>query len=237
VIIVDNKGLMTLITQPDHARFAGELLALWRTDGLPEHPRRQELLFATREHDNGWREADSAPWIDPETRRPYDFIGYPAPDRLELWQRGIFRFADRRPMVALLIAEHAEAIHRPQSEDWLRFFEVLEPHRHTWLEQAGVDRSIVRQDYSFLGLADALSLALCTRGTERLERPGINATVTGDLLQLDPFPLAGTTTFQIPVRRIDNQPYDSDTQIGSALARARWERWQVKVGPKTSDNA
>ena len=100
-----------------------------------------------------------------------------------------------------------------------------------------MDRPIVRQDYRFLGLADALSLAVCTRRKERLEHHGMNATVKGDLLLLDPFPLAGTTTFQIPVRRIENQPYDSDTQIGSALARARWELWQVKVGPNSREDA
>jgi len=231
VIIVDDADSLTLITQPDHARFAGELLSLWRSDGLPEHPCREELLYATREHDNGWREADSAPWIDPETRRPYDFLHYPEPERLELWERGILRFADRRPLVALLIAEHAEAIHQPLTESWRELFEGLEPRRHLWLEKAGIDPAIVRQDHVFLGLADALSLAVCTGEERHLEHHGIHARVVGNLLQLHPFPLAGTTTFQIPIRRIAKQPYDSDTQIGSALARARWQHQEVKVGP------
>lgn len=44
-----------LTTQTDHAFFSGEVLSLWREDGLPQHPRRGDLLFAAREHDNGWR--------------------------------------------------------------------------------------------------------------------------------------------------------------------------------------
>jgi len=237
VIIVDDAEGMTIITQPDHARLAGELLSLWRTDGLPEHPRRQEILFATREHDNGWQESDSAPWIDPESRRPYDFVGYPESARLEIWQRGIFRFADQRPLVALLITEHAETIHQPLDDEWHRFFEELSPHRQIWHERSGVDHATVREDYSFLQLADALSLAICTRGHSPLEHPGMKAQVIGDLLQVTPFPLAGTTSFQIPVRRIENRPYDRDTQIGSALARARWEQRQVKIGQYPPDNA
>ena len=70
VIVVDKGDLLRVITQPDHARFAAELLSLWRADGLPEHPRREQLLFAVREHDNGWREADAAPWVDPATQKP-----------------------------------------------------------------------------------------------------------------------------------------------------------------------
>lgn len=237
MIIVDEGERLAIITQPDHARFAGELLSLWRTDGLPEHPRRHDILFATREHDNGWQEADSAPWIDPKSHRPYDFIGYPEPGRLEIWRRGIGRFAAQRPLVALLIAEHAEAIHQPLTESWQRFFDQLDPHRRAWLEDADVDHAQVRQDYSFLRLADALSLAACTRQRGSREHHGVSTRMEGGLLQLDPFPLAGTTTFQVPGRRIENRPYDRDTQIGGALARARWQSWSVKVGPKTLDGA
>jgi hypothetical protein len=237
VIIVDDGEWLRVITQPDHARFAGDLLSLWRTRGLPDHPRRGDLLFATREHDNGWQEADAAPWIDPETSRPFDFISYPEPDRREVWKRGIFRFAELRPLVALLIAEHAESIHQPLSVEWQGFFKDLEPHRHGWLEKAGVDRPTVGQDYRFLDLADTFSLALCTHTKKSLLRHGVEATVRGDLLALEPCPLVGTTSFQIPIRRIESRPYKSDTAIGSALARARWERWKVKVGPKSPVDA
>ena len=237
MIIVDDAEWLTVITQPDHARFAAELLSLWRSDGLPEHPRRRDLLFATREHDNGWQEADSAPWIDPVTRRPHDFRSYPQEGRFEIWNRGIHRFADERPLVALLIAEHAEAIHQPLSEEWQLFLEKLEPHRQIWLEKAGVDRRTICQDYSFLGLADTLSLALCTGERGHLEYPGGRALIESDVLRLDPCPLAGTTTFQIPIRRIARRPYDSDTQIGATLARARWQHWQVKVGADSRTDA
>ena len=228
---------MTIITQPDHARLAGEILSLWRADGLPQHPRRQEILFATREHDNGWQETDSAPLTDPERHRPYDFFSLPEPDRVEIWQRGIHRFASQKPFVALLLAQHAETIHRPGSDLWTQFFDVLAPERQQWQERAGIEPDNVLLDYAFLNLADALSLAICTRGRVPVHHPEIRVEVVGDLLRVTPFPLAGTTTFKIPLRRIENRPYHSDTDIGGALARARWRYWEFKIGPGTPRNA
>ena len=50
-----------LVTQADHARLAADLLRLFRLPELLEHPRRELLLRAIAEHDNGWWEADAAP--------------------------------------------------------------------------------------------------------------------------------------------------------------------------------
>src|SRR5262249_53740757 len=74
VSVVDLGRELRLVTQPDHAHLSGELLSLWRADGLPAHPRRAETLFAGREHDNGWREADAAPRWDAAAGRPRDFL-------------------------------------------------------------------------------------------------------------------------------------------------------------------
>lgn len=229
VIIVDDGDQLRIITQPDHARLASELLSLWRTHGLPEHPRRDSLLFAVREHDNGWREADAAPWIDPVHHRPFDFLTYPEEARRELWQRGMARFADGDPLVALLIAAHAEAIHQPLGASWQALFETLEAQRQEWLERAGIDQATLQDDYRWLRLADSLSLAFCTRRDDPLAGPIVTAGVEGEFLRLDPFPLAGTTTFQIPARWVPNRPYDSDSQFGGELARARWDRLRMRV--------
>lgn len=231
VIVVDEGDLLRVITQPDHARFAAELLSLWRTQGLPEHPRRQQLLFAVREHDNGWREADSAPRVDPTTEKPFDFTTYPESGRLVIWRRGILRFVDQQPYSTLLIAEHAEAIHQPLNADWQDLFDRLEPLRQGWLDRVATDLSEVKADYRHLETADAISLAFCTRREASWEGESLTARVVGEVVHLDPFPLAGTTTFQIPVRRIPNRPYATDSGVGSALARARWTQITVKVAP------
>jgi hypothetical protein len=231
VIVVDEGEELRIVTQPDHARFAAELLSLWRSDGLPDHPRRNQLLFAVREHDNGWREADAAPRIDPTTQRLCDFTDFPETDRLEVWMRGILRFAKSQPYVALLVAEHAESLHHHPRPGWQELLGQIATLRQEWLDRAGLDHAQVRADYRYLNLADALSLAYCTSRREPLERHSLTALVEGETLRLEPFPLAGATTFQIPARRIANRPYATDSRAASALARARWGRFAARVVP------
>src|SRR5205085_2628059 len=79
--------------------------------GLVAHPRRGALLRAVRLHDNGWRELDAAPPIDRSSGRPWSFVDLPPSLRLEVWTRGTARYVDEDPYVALLIVEHALALH------------------------------------------------------------------------------------------------------------------------------
>jgi hypothetical protein len=231
VIVVDEGAELRIITQPDHARFAAELFSVWRQRSFADHPRRRELLFAIREHDNGWREADAAPRVDPQRLRPHDFRSFPESERHSLWQRGILRFADEHPYASLLIAQHAASIHRPLSLDWQNLFRALEETRQEWLARAEIESRQVLEDYRFLALADALSLNFCSRSADPWTDSTITAVADGNRLLLEPFPLAGSTTLNVSVRWIPNQPYRTDSEVGSALARARWSRMPVRVAP------
>ena len=88
MIVATAGHQLQIVTQGDHARFAAELLSLWRADDLPEHPRRDDLLFAVREHDNGWLEADAAPRVDRATGRPHGFETIPIAPRQEQARSG-----------------------------------------------------------------------------------------------------------------------------------------------------
>lgn len=234
MIVLDEFPTLLIITQPDHARLASELLSLWIRDGLPEHPRREGLLFAVREHDNGWREADAAPRCDAASQRPCDFNSFPSTDRAEIWKRGIERFSQQRPYVALLIAHHAEMLYRQTSEvpaSWQEYLPLLEALRQEWFEVAAVDPRVVVHDYRFLQAADLLSLAICNRWQEPFDTGLAHAAMQGDSLQLKPFPLAGTTTLRIPCRRIPDRPYHGDADLGGELAMARWSELSIRVGP------
>jgi len=233
LIVHRENGSLLLVTQPDHAHFSGELLSLWRADGLPANPRRAEILFATREHDNGWREADAAPLCDPASGRPVDFLGVSRPLRIELWERGTARFAGSHPYAARLIARHAWTLHRDRrgAEGWEEFFEYLEELERGLAEETGVGAAEIAADYRLLDLADLASLAVCNRWSEPFERHGVQGRVAGDTLFLDPFPLAGPTLFAVPCRRIPDRGYAGDADLGGELAAARWERLAVRVAP------
>ncbi len=238
MIVVDEGDSLLLVTQPDHARLAGELVALWREDGLPDHPRRSDLIFAVREHDNGWREADAAPTSDPAAGGvPYDFRSLPDGGRREIWSRGTRRFAADRPYAALLVTLHALALFRDREgdPDWEGPLAAWRERRDELAERSGADLEEAARDYRFLELADAASLAVCTRGERTFERKWPDGARRGrfeaasDSLFLAPFPLAGATTFRVPCRHIPKRLYRGDADLGGELAAARWGELRVRV--------
>lgn len=236
MIVVPEGPSILLITQPDHAHLAGEVLSLWRADGLPDNPRRDDILFAAREHDNGWREADAAPRWDAERGRPHDFITLPARERIEVWERGVCRFAAERPYASLLIARHALNLfggHRGR-EEWDRLLDFLEDFENGLLEQTGAEPETLEEDYRWIDLADQISLAVCARWREPAGRYGVR--IVPALVDdgnsgagLDPFPLAGATTFRAACRRIPARAYRGDADLGGELAAARWEEMAVRI--------
>ena len=233
MIVVREGAELVLITQPDHARFAAELLSLWRSPEMSEHPRRDLLIEAVREHDNGWRETDAAPRIDPASGRPYDFRSLPSAPRRELWRRGVERFAAERPYLALLAVEHARQLHRDRAArpGWPEFLDELETRRGELLVAAGLDAAELAADYSWLALADALSLAVCCRDRAPVVGRELRARWRDRGLEIEPFPLAGSTTFRIPCRRIPARRYLGEADLAADLAGAAWQRLEVRCQP------
>lgn len=170
-MIVTRRGdRLRVVQQNDHAALAAELLAVWRADGLPEHPHRALRLEATREHDNGWREIDSAPRVGPDGA-PYDFRSLPAALRREIWQLGVERFARDRPAVAILVTRHAIELHRSAAERsgdpaWSERLAAWIEHEAALLARVDGTVDDLAENYAWLRLADGLSLGVCEGWSE-----------------------------------------------------------------------
>jgi hypothetical protein len=233
VILLAADDRLRLVTQPDHAAFAADVLALLRLPGLVGHPRRTALLRAVRLHDNGWQELDSAPLVDPASGRPYTFVDLPEPQRVEVWRRGAARYRESDAYTALLTGEHALALlgGRAGDERWDPLLADLVEQRETLLDRCNLEPPALLADYRFLDLADRLSLLVCTGAREPLERLGIRAWMRDGELVLDPFPLAGATTFALSCRHVPDRRYDGDADLGVTLAVARWETLPVRLVP------
>ena len=236
IIARQTPGTLHITTQTDHAALAAELLSLWRIDSLPENPRRGELLLAAREHDNGWQEADSAP-ARRDDGRPHDFLSIPGDWRRQIWQRGVRRHGEQRPWVSLLIVEHALNLHRRHldAEPWRALMTEWRELREQLLETAGGDERALTEDYRLLDAVDTLSLAVCAGWGEPGEHAGVRYHVRlsedrAEML-LDPFPLAGATTFPLRRRSIEDRAYARDVELGVELASARWQRFPVRILP------
>jgi hypothetical protein len=189
---------LLFITQPDHAALASEAISHWRADGFSGHPRRDVILLAAREHDNGWCEEDALTHVD-DAGRPLDFVSVPAAVRQRIWPRAVDRMAGRSTYAAALIAQHAVTVYGTSRTDpgWSDFFSVMTGRRDALLAGSGIDPSTLDADYAFVNAADRISLAFCTGWTEPLESFGRRIILAGDTVEISPDPFGGA---RVPLR-------------------------------------
>src|SRR3954454_8829585 len=158
MIVRPAEETVHLITQPDHAALAREIME--HCVPLTELPRQASILHAIGEHDNGWREPDEAPETEPTTGAILDFVSARAEVRQGVWPRGVARLHDD-PWAAALVAEHAIVVYdRFRAHDgWTVFFTEMEATRDRLIAGAGLELAELQNDYRFVRLGDLVSLA------------------------------------------------------------------------------
>jgi hypothetical protein len=225
MIVRDDGSSFLLITQPDHARLARDIVAAARTEPALQGEHRDTVLLATLEHDNGWLEVDAEPTIDPATGRPCDFINGPAHVKHELWPRGIRRVARTNPRAGALIAQHALTVYnyREAEREWRPFFGSITALRDDLLEQVGAADGAAREafdrQYRCVRLGDLLSLQFCNGWTDPHETFGYRATLDGARLLVTPDPFGGgVVALRVMARRIPARRYTSDADLRAAMA-------------------
>ena len=241
MIVTPVDDRLRVVTQSDHAHLSAAVLRLWHADDLPDHPRRDDLIFAAREHDNGWREHDTVPGVA-DDGQPIGFRHVSAADRRAIWQRGILRHRIDRPYAALLILEHACQLLAPARPrpDWQETFRAWDALRDDLLAETGVSPDTLAADYRWVAWTDTVSLALAERWREPMTAGGLTLTPVpmtapdaADTLALEPFPLRGSTHFTLACRTVDGRAYRSTSDLALALAEARWQEVRVRLVPAT----
>jgi hypothetical protein len=228
MIVRDDGTSFLLITQPDHARLARDIVsAIASEPALEDDPGRQTVLHATLEHDNGWLEVDAEPTIDPATGRPCDFVNGPAHVKHELWPRGIRRVARTDPRAAALIAEHALTVYhyRAAEPEWASFFASIRALRNDLLRQVmaldGNARQAFDRQYRCVRLGDVFSLQFCNGWRDPHETFGYRATLTERELVITPDPFGGAAVpLRVMARRIPARRYASDADLRAVMARS-----------------
>jgi hypothetical protein len=222
IIRQDGKHLL-FVTQPDHARLAAEVMNAWRADGLGEHPRRDAILAAVREHDNGWIEEDADTHVDPEGN-PLDFVAVTPPVKHRIWPRAVTRAGERQPYVGALIAQHALSIHGQQRTDpvWSPFFRHIERLRDEMLARCDAEaRATLDADYRFVQVGDQVSLVFCNGWRAPFARTGGRILLHGPTLELTPDPFEGVrVALRVRARRVLARAYGSAADLRAALDAA-----------------
>jgi hypothetical protein len=208
-----------LITQPDHAHLAGRIME--RCVPLANRPRRESIVHAIAEHDNGWAEPDAAPGVNADGAVA-DFVGAPPSVRQGVWPRGVARLAGD-PYAAALVAQHAITVYdRYRSEPgWRDFFRGMENARGEMLASSGRPVSDLDADYPFLRLGDLISLVFCTADRTEQRLGDLTVRLSGERVVVSPDLFGGAEVpFEIAARSIPARRYASDLDLRTALDRA-----------------
>jgi len=208
-----------LITQPDHAHLARRIME--HCVLLVENPRRDAILRAIGDHDNGWREHDEAPTVDMRTGDVVDFIHAPVSVRQSVWPKAVAALADD-PWAAALVANHAlVAYDRFRGDEaWTGFFAGLEASRTAMLQASGGSPVQLEADYAFLRLGDLISLAFCTGTVLPQTFRQWTVHLVGPRVVVTPGIFGGApVTFEVRARAV-RPPFESDAELRAALGRS-----------------
>ncbi|HEX5217253.1 MAG TPA: DUF3891 family protein [Vicinamibacterales bacterium] len=218
MIVRPAGGTLHLITQPAHAALARRIMEPWATGGLADHPRRDSILHAIEQHDNGWTEVDASPMRLADGRIA-DFITLPMDARRGVWPRGVNRLADD-PFAAALVAEHSIVIFdRFRADvDWAPFFAAQAVLRAKYAAAAAVSLEDLHRDYAFLRLADLISLTFCNGWTEAQDAFGHHiAGDGGEIVVVSPDPFgAVSVSLEVEARLLPNRVYRDDADLAAA---------------------
>jgi hypothetical protein len=230
VIVRRLNGRVQLVTQPDHAHLARRIME--HCTGLADHPRRDTILHAIGEHDNGWAEEDASPTVNPATGRAFDFVNAPVSVRHAVWPRGVARLAGN-PWAAALVAQHAITVYDRYRSDahWAPFFARMTAARDEMVGASGMSADALEADYPFVRLADLISLTFCTGWTDEQRFAQWTVLRLGSRIIVTPDAFGGVTVpFAVEAREMRNQEFEADSALREAVDRAesvtlRGEAW------------
>jgi hypothetical protein len=186
-MIVQRRGdQLLLIRQTDHAALSGVLAEHWGGGDFARPEPRGSVLLAAARHDDGWREWEQAPKVNPATRRPYNFTEMPVGEHFPFYLRGIDAVTRDDAYAGLLVILHLGGLYRkrygldhglgldrfppdvrPVVEEFLRGLDERKAHLHERLRRDGripaeaVEELAVWTNYRLLQVYDLFSLYFC----------------------------------------------------------------------------
>jgi hypothetical protein len=111
MIVQEQGDELILIRQTDHAVLSGFFAREWGNELFQRFEPFESVGLAASEHDNGWREWELEPRIDPKTRLPFSFMSLPTDAHMEIYQRGIERVVRNDRYAGLLVSTHASGLY------------------------------------------------------------------------------------------------------------------------------
>jgi Protein of unknown function (DUF3891) len=111
MIIQEHGDHLILIRQTDHAVLSGYFARELGNENFARLEPLESFQLAAAEHDNGWKEWELQPRIDPVSFLPYSFMSLPTREHIDLYQRGIERVVKVDRYAGLLVSMHCAGLY------------------------------------------------------------------------------------------------------------------------------
>jgi|GEM_PF-316167 len=248
ILLPDSIPGWLLVTQRDHALLARDLALAWGGAGVQPFNLQGGLLAAVTHHDDGWKEADALPTVDPGTGRPRDFLEMPLELALAIWGRSILASREFGPLTGYVVTRHFQSLlerhpHAPRHaaeiaasplgpegpwRGWLAAWQEEDPLRNT-LEKA-------EQGLKFLQLFDWLSLwlGMAVRQDQMVQPTPDGLTITftpcaPEVLVVNPWPFREeSVTVTVAGRPLPQRAYSDSAAVLAALGEPITLTWRLE---------
>lgn len=225
MIVTKTRKEVIGVRHDDQAAFGAFLLEEWNDHNLKHDPRREQIITATRLHNNGWIEFDEDPRLDPKTNLPVEPKKLTPEEIYAIWMRASERYLEEDPYVALLITHHAYTLHEHTQNRkgiWEDFFVTLARRRGRIRDELGLTHNDIEHGYSFLRMAEWFSLMYLTKPKLGAERPvvyaGYKVARRENKLLIRPYPfIEHDISYQIPVVLLDRKGYAKQGDLKKTL--------------------
>lgn len=241
-----------LFNQHDHAKLAAEIMEYWGNDEFSRFTPESEVMFAIEQHDNGWKEWDSSPRVNPGNSYPMNFMEMNIEDQHRIWSTCFTRYCDTHPYASALIALHFRKFscksvtkdpHNGKAEEMIRTINRFVKDTLGLEDIDNVEElpEEVKTNLRFLQIGDIISLTLC-HGWRSMElaRVPLNYEQQFRDLSLDsgdgaeygisPNPFSeDTLEFTIPGRRIDRRTFSNDNELRKVLENTEYENFSYII--------
>jgi hypothetical protein len=160
-------------------------------------------------------------------------MGAPLAIRQGVWPRCVSRLGEN-PFAAALVAQHALHVYDRYraNPSWTTFFTEMERLRAQYADVAAVTVPDLQRDYTFLRIADLVSLVFCNRWTEPREDFDFTIRFVDERVVVKPYPFGSAPVpLEIQARTILNRTYASDEDLRSAFREAAKITLTSEVAP------
>jgi hypothetical protein len=111
MIVQHYRAQLLVIRQPDHGVQTGLFARHWGNEQTPPFTPREPVIAASTRHDDGWKDWEAHPSIDPAAGQPWQFYRLTPHEHVPLYRRGSALAAAHDPTTGVLVSMHGAGVY------------------------------------------------------------------------------------------------------------------------------